>query len=67
MTDNEFSVGLDWPLELTRDPAVRRNGGLNAHPGSLKASELNRAGPGRVGPGLVETECLPSLLVFGQH
>lgn len=51
MTDNEFSVGLDWALELTRDPVVRRNGGLNFHPGSLKSSEPNRAGPGRAGPG----------------
>lgn len=64
MTDNEFSVGLDWPLELTRDPAVRRNGGLNAHRGSLKGCELNRAGPDRARRGLVETVCLPSLLVF---
>lgn len=64
MTDNEFSVGLDWPLELTRDRG-EEGWGTHCSPGSLKGSELNRAGPGWARLGLVETVCLPSLLVFG--
>lgn len=60
MTDNEFSVGPDWPLELTRDPVVRRNGGFCAHPSlGLEGSELSWAGQG-----LVDTGSLPSLQVL---
>lgn len=47
MTDKEFPVGPGWPLELPRDPAVKRNGGLDAHPGvGLEGAELSWAGQG---------------------
>lgn len=40
-------MGPDWPLELTKDPAVKRNGGLDAHPGvGLEGSELSWTGQG---------------------
>lgn len=32
VADTEFSVGPKWPLQLPGDSAVRRNGGLSAHP-----------------------------------
>lgn len=50
-------MGPDWPLELTKDPAVKRNGGLDAHPGvGLEGSELSWAGPGLVDTGSL-TSC----------